>query len=175
MGITVVPLHNLSLGASARIPFGNGFVLQHVPEWVKKEPILKDIRRTEREWIVAGKHALVAEYEAVALGEPDPDWKGEKSRAIQEAKVETAILANIALWVTQPAAVYFTNVFHATSFDVEGTAEKRHIVQQIVPCDRLLCHPNDARNYVLEAHAIRALNFTVSCARFQEYGSRSRG
>src|SRR2546421_572678 len=37
MLFTVVPLHNLKLPASTRIPFGNGFVLQDVPEWVKND------------------------------------------------------------------------------------------------------------------------------------------
>jgi hypothetical protein len=32
VSFTVVPLHNLDLGAGCRIPFGKTFMLQNVPE-----------------------------------------------------------------------------------------------------------------------------------------------
>jgi hypothetical protein len=75
MSFTVVPLHNLSLGKGARVPFGDGFILQDVPEWLREEPILKDIGYTGREWTLAAEHALVAEYEAASIEQPDPQWK----------------------------------------------------------------------------------------------------
>src|ERR1039458_3917862 len=90
MSFTVVPLYNLSLGKGARIPFGDGFVLQDVPEWLRNEPVLKEITCTDRQWVLAAEHALVAEYEAAAIGEPDPGWKGKVPKSIQEVKAERA-------------------------------------------------------------------------------------
>jgi len=40
MALTVVPLHNLDLPVGSHIPFASGFVLQDVPDWVKKEGFL---------------------------------------------------------------------------------------------------------------------------------------
>ncbi|MFB3777581.1 MAG: hypothetical protein ACE141_08210 [Bryobacteraceae bacterium] len=94
MSFTVVPLHNLSLPSGTRAIFGNGFVFQDVPQWVKNEPILKDLSRHDRQSVLDAKHALVAEYDAPSIGHPDPTWRGKKPRGIQEAKREAAILAD---------------------------------------------------------------------------------
>src|SRR5258707_1270312 len=101
MAFTVVPLHNLALDAGTSAEFGAGFVFQDVPQWLRDEPILKDLSRHDRASFLATKHALVAEYEAAAIGEPDANWKGQNPKSIQEVKAEAAILANIALWLRQ--------------------------------------------------------------------------
>ena len=124
-----MPLHNLSLDAGTRAEFGDGFVFQDVPEWLKNEPILKELSRPDRQSVLDAKHALVAEYEAAAIGEPDPSWKGKDRKSIQKLKFESAILANLALWLRQPSFVCFTNVFHATSWPIPGQAEKKAVVQ----------------------------------------------
>jgi hypothetical protein len=69
MALTVVPLHNLTLGSGTSVGFAAGFVFQDLPQWLRKEPILKDLSRHDRESILAATHALVAEYEAQAIGE----------------------------------------------------------------------------------------------------------
>ena len=95
MSFTVVPLHNLSLPAGTQAEFGSGFMLQDLPEWVKKEPILDDLSRHDRQSVLDAKYALVAEYEASAIGESDPSWKGRDPKSIQALKFESVILANI--------------------------------------------------------------------------------
>src|ERR1035441_9168232 len=62
---TVVPLHNLDLPRGTCIPFGNGFVLQDTPGWIKVDKgTLADINRNDRNLVLDGKHALVAGYRA---------------------------------------------------------------------------------------------------------------
>src|SRR2546422_766846 len=113
MAFTVVPIHNLGLSPGARADFGSGFVFQDLPQWLREEGILKDISFQDRQAVLEAKYALVAEYQAAAIGEPDPSWKGQNPKSIQERKGEAAILANFAMWLRQPSAVCYTNVFHA--------------------------------------------------------------
>jgi hypothetical protein len=55
MAFTVVPLHNLNLPHGTRIPFGNGFFLEDVPQWVKEDKgILAYINYNDRQAILAG-------------------------------------------------------------------------------------------------------------------------
>jgi hypothetical protein len=126
MSFTVVPLHNLDLPAGTRVAFGKGFVLQDTPAWVKADKgTLADINRNDRNLVLDGKHALVGEYEAEGLGHPDPDWKGEKPKSIQELKFQSAMLANLAIWLRQPSIVCFTVCFHALS-RIDWVAGCRH-------------------------------------------------
>ena len=116
MSFTVVPLHNLDLPRGTCIPFGNGFVLQDTPGWIKVDKgTLADINRNDRNLVLDGKHALVAEYEAPSMGHPDPAWKGAKPKSIQELKFQSAMLASLAIWLRQPSIVCFTVCFHALS------------------------------------------------------------
>jgi hypothetical protein len=62
MAFTVVPLHQLDLPNGSTIPFGNKFVLQDVPQWLKNDStFLADLCRTDRKAVLDAKHALVAE------------------------------------------------------------------------------------------------------------------
>jgi hypothetical protein len=156
MSFTVAPLHNLHLPAGTRAQFGDGFVLQDVPQWLKNEPIIKELSRPNREGFSSAKHALVAEYEARAIGEPDPSWKGNAPKSIQERKLESVILGNLALWLRQPSTVCSTNVFHAISWRIPEQSEIQPVVQEIQEESPLYCHPNDFRNPVTKRHVVKA-------------------
>ena len=108
MAFTVVPLHNLTLDAGTSAEFSAGFVFQDLPQWLKDEPILKNLSRHDRKSFLSTTHALVAEYEAAAIGEPDRDWKGQNPKSIQAVKSEAAILANVALWLRQQYVTRYT-------------------------------------------------------------------
>jgi hypothetical protein len=157
MSFTVVPLHNLDLGAGCRIPFGKTFVLQDVPEWFRRdEEILSDIGRTDRDLALAARHALVSEYYADSLGFPDPDWRGKQPRSIQMQKFQAALLAGMAIWFAQPSIVHFTVGFHAlTHLDGGRTADPPFIIQT----ERegpYYCSRRDETNPVLPRHVIKA-------------------
>jgi hypothetical protein len=157
MAFTVVPLHNLHVPAGTRIPFGNTFVLQDTPEWLKKDQgILASLSLHDRQSALDSDHALVAEYHAAAIGEPDPSWAGKSPRSIQQVKFQAAILANLALWIRQPSTVCFTVGFHALAWNVPGEADKVPIIQQTESHAPLYCHPNDAGNPVEVKHVAKA-------------------
>jgi hypothetical protein len=138
MAFTVVPLHNLHLPPGTIIPFGNDFVLQDMPQWVKDDKgILGDINYYDRQAILQDQHALVAEYEANSIGQPDPAWPKESRRSIQRSKDEAAVLANLAIWLKQPSTVCFTIVLHAIS-----------VIQHVDGRLPLICHPNDVQSIV---------------------------
>src|SRR5262249_11941342 len=99
---TVIPLHNTRLDLPDRIEFADGFTLGPVPEWVRADSILKDLNSWDRRRVSEARYAFVATYGAHALGDPDPDWKGDEPRAIQDAKYEAGVMANLALWLAKP-------------------------------------------------------------------------
>ena len=152
MACTVVPLYNLDLPRGTQIPFGNGFVLQDMPEWVKKDQgVLNDMHYQDRQATLSARHALVAEYEAASIGHPDPHWPGKTPKSIQELKFQSAMLANLALWLSQPSTVCFTVCFHALS-----------VIQRVDRHDTLYCHPNDSNNPVLVHHVQKAGEFHIT-------------
>jgi hypothetical protein len=56
MSFTVVPLNNIDIPTGSHIPFGDKFVLQDVPDWLKQDQnYLKDLSRDERELVFSGK------------------------------------------------------------------------------------------------------------------------
>lgn len=116
--------------------------------------VLDDINRSDRESTLDAKHALVAEYAAAALGQPDPDWQGQQPKSIQDLKFQSAMLANLALWLRQPSPVCFTVCFHALSWTLPG--EHPPIVQQAQSHPQLYCHPNDLANPVCANHVAKA-------------------
>jgi hypothetical protein len=157
MSFTVVPIHNLDLPAGTCIPFGDGFVLQDVPDWVKSDShILADINRNDRDLTLDAKHAFVAEYEAEAIGQPDPNWKGKNPKGIQDLKFQSAMLANLAIWLRQPAPISFTVCFHALSRVVPDQEEKVPIILHVNSHPPLYCHPKDAENIVTANHVVKA-------------------
>jgi hypothetical protein len=156
VSFTVVPLHNLTLAEGTQIPFGNGFVLQDIPAWLKAEPILKDLSRSERYSFSEAKHALVAEYEAAAIGEPDPSWNGKEPRSIQDSKRELVYLANTAMWLMHPTTVCFTTTFHALSLAVAGEPGSKNVVLRIETERPLHCHPKDVGNTISANQVVRA-------------------
>jgi hypothetical protein len=157
MSFTVVPLHSLNLPTGTTVPFGNGFVLQDVPEWVKEDKyILADIDRKDRQATLDARHALVAEYEAEAIGEPDPNWQGKKPKSIQDLKFQSAMLANLALWLRQPSRVCFTVGFHALSRSIPDQTARIPIILEVPDHPPLYCHPNDLHNPVSVNHLVKA-------------------
>ena len=127
MAFTVVPLHNVSLPAGTRIPFGDDLVIQDTPQWVKEDKsFLNYLSHHDKQSVLDSKHAFVAEYEANAIGEPDPEHlvkNGERQRTIQESTTHLAVLGNLAIWLRQPSSLCFTVSLHACMW--AGSRPKR--------------------------------------------------
>jgi hypothetical protein len=156
MAFTVVPLHNLRLPAGTRIPFGDNFTLQATPEWVKADKgTLANINYQDRQSTLAANYALVAEYEADSMGEPDPRWAGTIPKSIQDLRFQSAMLANLAMWLRQPSTVCFTVCFHALS-RLNGRPLDSPVILNVDTHTTLYCHPSDLRNPFEIHHAQRA-------------------
>jgi len=166
VSFTVVPLHNLKLPAGTRIPFGGGFFLQDVPEWVRQDQqILNGLGRQERESLLEARHALVAEYKAAAIGEEDPEWKGKEPKSIQSLRSDIANLASMAIWLRQPSSVCFTIILHAVSWHVPGYDDMIPIIQSVERQLPLYCHPKDIQSPFTTLHATKAGKLHVAlCA-----------
>lgn len=67
------------------IPFGK-FTIQEIPDWLRKEPILKRLSEHDRDGVCRAQQALVSEYEADSYGYPDPEWTGTKPKGIQDLR-----------------------------------------------------------------------------------------
>jgi hypothetical protein len=85
MAFTVVPLHNIALPAGTVIPFGK-FMIKDVPDWLLKEPILKQLSEHDRVSVHDAKQALVSEYKADSYGHPDAEWTGVQQKGIQDLR-----------------------------------------------------------------------------------------
>jgi hypothetical protein len=132
-----VPIQNVSLEPNQQVAFAGGLVLTNTPAWVLKETMLDSLSEWDRRAVKECSSALVATYDAAALGDPDPTWVGPEPKSIQESKYELCLLANLALWLSRPSPVQFSVVLHAPQFGAEpiGQRMSRH--------SPLLCHPQD--------------------------------
>ena len=131
--------------------------------------------------VLNSKHAFVAEYEANAIGEPDPEHivkDGERQRSIQEAKTRLAVLGNLAIWLRQPSSLCFTVSLHACMWPIHGEIAKQPILQQsevsdpvYFPSERskpLYCHPKDEDNPITPQHIVHAAGFYPTLRSIQQ-------
>ncbi len=104
------PLSKLSVP----FEFDKGVVLREVPPWLKKDTFTSYLNATHRHLVLTEvRYAFSSEYEADALGDPDPNWPRKEPRSIQDAYHEAVVLANLALWLAKPSALGFSAIFHA--------------------------------------------------------------
>lgn len=94
------------------IELSNEIRLESLPDWVKDDEAIKNLSWSQRDQIKEASWVLATEYEADALGSPDPDWKGSAPRAIQETVNEKFFLASVALWVAKPSQLTYGPVIH---------------------------------------------------------------
>jgi hypothetical protein len=154
MSFTVAPLHNIALPEGSIVPFGK-FTIKDVPEWLKHESILNDISRHDRMATHACKLALISEYEADSYAYPDPEWKGQQPRGIQELRFQSAMLANMCLWMIMPSKICFTVCFHALT-KLNGREVDTPFVNHVDREGPLFCHPKDEHNPVKPKDFVKA-------------------
>ena len=156
--VTVIPINGTDLSPTDACDFGGGFVLAPLPDWVRTDTQLENLNRHDRESVLRATHGLICQYDAEALGDPDPDWQGSEPRSIQERKYDEGVLAMLSLWLSCPGPANFTTVMHGPVRDGPVT-----LVQRLQSHSAILCHPqniNDrltARHLPLAADVHRAL------------------
>lgn len=144
MSFTVVPLHNLSLPVGSRIPFGK-FTIQDVPHWLLTDQFLATLSEPDRGSVRRATQALVSEYHADTYGYPDPEWKGVQQKGIQDLRWQSALLANMCMWMVMPSPVCLTVGFHALTW-LEGRELDGPILSAIERETTLFTHERDLYN-----------------------------
>jgi Apea-like HEPN len=144
MSFTVVPLHNLDLKPGTVVPFGK-FSIQPTPGWLLNDSIVKDLSSHDRSAVQNAKHSLVSEYEADSYGFPDPEWAGTQPKGIQSLRWQSALLANMSIWMVMPSPVHLTVGFHALT-NLGGQQLDTPLPNVIEREPHLFCHQRDFEN-----------------------------
>ena len=112
---TIAPIPYWDIGEPLDEPvnFGCGVILWVVPNWLKEEQITKHLSEFHREQLLHVKFALMVEYDADSLREPDSGWRGQQPRSKQDRALELITLANLALWIAMPSSIGFDLVVDA--------------------------------------------------------------
>lgn len=135
---TIIPIRGIDLRQDQRFDFADGMTLDTLPNWVPNHPWLEMLDDSIKQLVKKATHGFIINYEAEALGSPDPAWQGPDLKSIQEVKYELAVLASFALWLSCPSPVRPICVLHAAHVDEDPT------VRQIKPCPRVFHHPKDS-------------------------------
>jgi hypothetical protein len=144
VSFTVVPIHQLSLAAGMVFPFGK-FTIQGVPKWLLKDSMLEDLSKRDRDSVHQATHALVSEYNANSWGHPDPEWTGTEPKGIQELRWQSALLANMCMWMVMPSPVHITVGFAALTV-IERRQYDSPVTNGFHRETRLYCHHRDVDN-----------------------------
>ena len=91
---------------------GCGLQLERIPDWVKEDEALSLLSWRDREQIRDAEWSIATEYEADALGSPDPEWKGKEPRGIQSSVDEKFTLISVALWLVKPSPLTCGPLLH---------------------------------------------------------------
>jgi hypothetical protein len=126
------------------VPFSlaNSVILSSMPNWVREEEIKKNVGMAGSEVLEDGQYALVREYEADSLGEPDPEWHKKPPRSKQSTAHEAIQLADFALWLAKPSSIGFKLIIHAD--EQTGTWRWRHLGRS----NQLLPHAKDEASLI---------------------------
>src|ERR1017187_4099648 len=87
---------------------------------------------------------------------PDPDWKGREPRSIQELRFQSAMLANMCMWMVMPSKACFTVCFHALTRLDNGQLVDPPMILRADREGPLYCHPKDEHNPVAPNDLIKA-------------------
>ena len=133
---------------------GNNVILCARPSWLIQRDIVSGLGDQDRTLLEISKYVLLQEYDAEALGEPDPVRTEETPRSKQQAAEEALNLANIALWIAKPCPVGFRRVV------VANYRSGTWIRVRFGVSTQLYVHTYDIHNEYdsSEVHAARGLN-----------------
>jgi hypothetical protein len=95
----------------------------------------------------------------MSYGHPDPEWTGQQPKGIQDLRWQSALLANMCIWMIQPSSVCLSVGFHAmTRLDGHQEDIDPPFVQAIERETTIFCHERDLRNVVEPSHLVKAAN-----------------
>lgn len=128
--------------------------IRPIPSWItsEKAPGLDQIRPKLRESILKDDltHCIFVEYQADALGTPDPNWRGDEPKAIQDSAVEEITLFTLSLWLAKPSGFYCQEIVHCEEYD------NNWMIRQFGNYKRIYPLPAYQNEQVAEADFVRA-------------------
>lgn len=120
--MTVAPIENSRWHTAVPLPIGfeKGVRVDRMPTWVYSTDTMIKLALADSERIKNSRNGFLVNYEAEALGSPDPNDKSGK-RGIQTSMHDSIFLANLGLWIANPNAIGFCAMIH---FDEVNTAPR---------------------------------------------------
>ncbi len=118
---TIVPVQNFwEFPIELPYPFNARTFLRALPEWLLSDnpgETVDELRFPFRkEFAIDGiSHCITVDYQADALGSPDPEWRGEKPRSIQDVAVEEARNVFFSFWLVRPTTLSFRKLAHTVN------------------------------------------------------------
>ena len=109
-----------------------------IPDWLKADELLKYLSFSNKQEMKDAQFMFVSEYSADSLGDPDPEWSGEKPRGRQQMALEKIQISNLALWLACPSPIAFDLVFHV---DTDS-----QILREFFSTGHIIHHVNDSQN-----------------------------
>lgn len=90
---------------AAPVNLAAGISIEPVPDWIRDKEVLEFLSPHDRKNVERAEVAFTADYQAEALGSPDPDWTGKTPRPIQSRIEEKFARSSMALWLTKPSTL----------------------------------------------------------------------
>lgn len=94
-------------------------------------------------------------YEADSFGHPDPDWTGTEPKGIQGLRWQSALLANMSMWMVKPTRVCLSVGFHALT-KMNGSQLDRPLFNGIEHERTVFIHERDFQNMLSEDHLLKS-------------------
>ncbi len=134
---TVTPL----LHGKLDYPFtwGENTRLDSLPEWLFEKDVAGNLSKWQRNRLDNCQLALIEEYQASSLGDPDPSWEGAPARSKQDCAQERMQFVILAIWLAKPSPLTFEIVVHAHAPDDSG----RWLVNQLLQIPRTYPDPGE--------------------------------
>lgn len=158
----VQPNWHLPEGIALPYRFSDRVSYRAIPEWVFLDDRVDDLRSKIREKMQAGEtHCIAVEYEADALGSPDPDRTGERPRAIQNSAADLIHYVNLAFWLARPTSLSFSLVVHAVNHGTEWVTRQIVTYDPMRPLQDYEVHVHTCEDFVKARVLFQAIDATV--------------
>jgi hypothetical protein len=111
---SIAPIYYSDIEEKIELPFDLGYNIRLLlkPGWITEDAISKYLGHSRRDWLInEANYAIEVLYDAASYGAPDPDWKGEHPRSMQDRALEFINLCNIAIWLSNPCDFRYELVF----------------------------------------------------------------
>jgi energy-converting hydrogenase A subunit M len=146
--LTIAPIYNLwNLPKKLDLPYqlNDRVSICKLPDWLVENQLNDDIdllmpKLREAVQKNKAKYCITVEYQADALGSPDPNWGGDNQRAIQDVAAEEIRNVFLLSWLVHSTTIYFSEVAHIANRISQRLVRQ---IRKFDPQRPLSCYSND--------------------------------